>query len=53
MRPWPPPAPPDDPQLALRGVPVLVKEQMDVAGHHSTACSEAFRNRVATKTAST
>lgn len=40
---------PDDPLLALRGVPVLVKEQMDVAGHHSTACSEAFRNRVATK----
>jgi aspartyl-tRNA(Asn)/glutamyl-tRNA(Gln) amidotransferase subunit A len=40
---------PDDPQLALRGVPVLVKEQMDVAGHHSTACSEAFRNRVAIK----
>lgn len=38
---------PDDPQLALLGVPVLVKEHMDVAGHHSTACCEAFRNRVA------
>ncbi|MGH3418492.1 MAG: amidase [Streptosporangiaceae bacterium] len=40
---------PDDPQLALRGVPVLVKEQIDVAGHHSTACCQAFRNRVATE----
>ena len=33
---------PDDPQLALRGVPVLVKEQMDVAGHHSTSLQRSF-----------
>lgn len=39
---------PDEPQLPLRGIPVLVKEQIDVAGHHSTACTRAFRNRVAT-----
>lgn len=37
-----------DGELPLRGIPVLVKEHMDVAGHPSTACCEAFRDRVAT-----
>lgn len=33
------------PHLALPGIPVLVKENMDVAGHLSTGCCEAFRDR--------
>jgi Asp-tRNA(Asn)/Glu-tRNA(Gln) amidotransferase A subunit family amidase len=31
----------------LHGVPVLVKELFDVAGHETTGCCEAFRGRVA------
>ena len=33
------------PHLALPGIPVLVKENMDVTGHPSTGCCEAFRDR--------
>jgi aspartyl-tRNA(Asn)/glutamyl-tRNA(Gln) amidotransferase subunit A len=39
---------PADPDLVLCGVPVLVKESMDVAGHYSTACCDALRDRLAT-----
>jgi aspartyl-tRNA(Asn)/glutamyl-tRNA(Gln) amidotransferase subunit A len=42
---------PSDPHLPLAGVPVLVKENMDVAGHKSTACCDAFRDRRASKDA--
>lgn len=31
----------------LHGVPVLVKELFDVAGHETTGCSEAFRGNIA------
>src|SRR5690349_988566 len=33
----------------LEGVPVLVKESIDVAGHETTGCCEAFRGNVATR----
>ena len=36
---------PADPHLTLAGIPVLVKENMDVAGHKSTACCDAIRDR--------
>ncbi len=36
---------PASPHLPLAGIPVLVKENMDVAGHKSTACCDAFRDR--------
>lgn len=42
---------PADPHLPLAGIPVLVKENMDVAGHKSTACCDAFRDRRATQDA--
>jgi aspartyl-tRNA(Asn)/glutamyl-tRNA(Gln) amidotransferase subunit A len=32
----------------LHGVPVLVKELFDVAGHETTGCCEAFRGNIAT-----
>lgn len=35
--------------LPLHGVPVLVKENMDVSGHPTTSCCEAFRDRIATE----
>lgn len=31
----------------LHGIPVLVKELFDVAGHETTGCSEAFRGNIA------
>ena len=40
-----------DPHLPLAGIPVLVKENMDVAGHKSTACCNAFRDRRASEDA--
>ncbi len=39
------------PHLSLPGIPVLVKESMDVAGHLSTGCCEAFRDRRAARDA--
>ena len=42
---------PADPHLPLAGIPVLVKENMDVAGHKSTACCDAFRDRRASEDA--
>lgn len=39
------------PHLPLPGIPVLVKESMDVAGHLSTGCSGAFRDRRASRDA--
>ena len=42
---------PADSDLPLHGVPVLVKENMDVAGHYSTGCCAAFRYRAATEDA--
>jgi aspartyl-tRNA(Asn)/glutamyl-tRNA(Gln) amidotransferase subunit A len=42
---------PADSDLPLLGVPVLVKENMDVAGHYSTGCCAAFRFRAATEDA--
>lgn len=38
---------PAQPVGPLHGVPVLVKELFDVAGHETTGCCEAFRGRVA------
>jgi aspartyl-tRNA(Asn)/glutamyl-tRNA(Gln) amidotransferase subunit A len=38
---------PAEPIGALHGVPVLVKELFDVAGHETTGCSEAFRGNIA------
>ncbi len=38
---------PDRPAGPLHGIPVLVKELFDVAGHETTGCSEAFRGNVA------
>jgi aspartyl-tRNA(Asn)/glutamyl-tRNA(Gln) amidotransferase subunit A len=38
---------PDRPSGPLHGIPVLVKELFDVAGHETTGCSEAFRGNVA------
>lgn len=35
--------------LPLQGIPVLVKENMDVAGHPTTGCCDAFRDQVATE----
>jgi aspartyl-tRNA(Asn)/glutamyl-tRNA(Gln) amidotransferase subunit A len=32
----------------LHGIPVLVKELFDVAGHETTGCCEAFRGNIAT-----
>jgi aspartyl-tRNA(Asn)/glutamyl-tRNA(Gln) amidotransferase subunit A len=42
---------PANPHLPLAGIPVLVKENMDVAGHKSTACCDAFRDRRASEDA--
>ena len=38
---------PPRPVGPLHGVPVLVKELFDVAGHETTGCSEAFRGHTA------
>ena len=38
---------PAEPVGPLHGVPVLVKELFDVAGHETTGCCEAFRGRIA------
>lgn len=38
---------PAAPTGPLHGVPVLVKELLDVAGHETTGCCEAFRGNVA------
>jgi aspartyl-tRNA(Asn)/glutamyl-tRNA(Gln) amidotransferase subunit A len=38
---------PDRPAGPLHGIPVLVKELFDVAGHETTGCSEAFRGNIA------
>ncbi|MPZ78920.1 MAG: hypothetical protein GEV28_00350 [Actinophytocola sp.] len=38
---------PAQPIGPLHGVPVLVKELFDVAGHETTGCSEAFRGNIA------
>lgn len=38
---------PDKPVGPLHGIPVLVKELFDVAGHETTGCCDAFRGNVA------
>lgn len=38
---------PDEEMGPLHGIPVLVKELFDVAGHETTGCCEAFRGNVA------
>jgi aspartyl-tRNA(Asn)/glutamyl-tRNA(Gln) amidotransferase subunit A len=42
---------PDRPSGPLHGIPVLVKDLFDVAGHETTGCSEAFRGNVAAEDA--
>jgi aspartyl-tRNA(Asn)/glutamyl-tRNA(Gln) amidotransferase subunit A len=42
---------PDRPVGPLHGIPVLVKELFDVAGHETTGCSEAFRGNIASQDA--
>jgi aspartyl-tRNA(Asn)/glutamyl-tRNA(Gln) amidotransferase subunit A len=39
---------PDREMGPLHGIPVLVKELFDVAGHETTGCCEAFRGNIAT-----
>jgi aspartyl-tRNA(Asn)/glutamyl-tRNA(Gln) amidotransferase subunit A len=39
---------PDGETGPLHGIPVLVKELFDVAGHETTGCCEAFRGNIAT-----
>ena len=36
-----------EPVGLLHGIPVLVKELFDVAGHETTGCCEAFRGNIA------
>ena len=42
---------PDRPVGPLHGIPVLVKELFDVAGHETTGCCEAFRGNIASEDA--
>jgi len=42
---------PDRPVGPLHGIPVLVKELFDVAGHETTGCCEAFRGNIASQDA--
>lgn len=38
---------PAEPSSPLHGVPILVKELFDVAGHETTGCCDAFRGNIA------